>query len=185
MARISELHYSNAYASSSGVNEFLEVSLAPDEMRANYVVAFYQSNGQQGLTVTLDNAAIQTSIDAETGETVLVISADDFPIYLTDPDGGGPTNYEAYALVDISTGAPQVIDFYDIGGGTQNVLATDGPGNKHALRVSPQHRMLIQGVRAHMICGAQQILIAAVHPVNGRSVRRVEWGHRALSPPAV
>ena len=55
---------------------------------------------------------------------IFVISADDFPILLTDPNGGGSDNYEAYALTNTATS--EVIDFYDIGGGTQNILALDG-----------------------------------------------------------
>lgn len=124
MARISELHYSNAYAASSGVSEFLEVALGPGEDPADFTVSFYQSSGFVGFEVTLDHPDIQVSVDPDNGETVYVISADDFPILLTDPDGGGANNYEAYALTD--TGSNTVIDFYDIGDGTQNITALDG-----------------------------------------------------------
>lgn len=124
MARISELHYSNAYASSSGVSEFLEVALQPGEDPADFTVSFYQDNGSVGIEIALDNPLVQMSIDPENGEHIYVISADDFPILLTDPDGGGSTNYEAYALTNTDTST--VIDFYDIGGGTQNITALDG-----------------------------------------------------------
>lgn len=126
MARISELHYSNAYAASSGVSEFLEVALAPGEDPADFTVSFYQATGLVGIEITLDHPDVQVSVDPDTGEFIYVISADDFPIFLTDPDGGGANNYEAYALTDTSGPTPQVIDFYDIGGGTQNILAIDG-----------------------------------------------------------
>jgi hypothetical protein len=124
MARISELHYSNAYAKSSGVSEFLEVSLRPSENPADFTVSFYQASGTAGIEIPLTDPGIQVSVDPDNGEVVYVISADNFPILLTDPNGGGSNNYEAYALTNTVTG--QVIDFYDIGGGTQNILAQDG-----------------------------------------------------------
>ncbi len=124
MARISELHYSNAYAASSGESEFLEVALRSDELPENFTVSFYQANGQVGIEIPLDHPDVQFTIDPDNNEKVYVISADDFPILLTDPNGGGPTNYEAYALTNTDTG--EVIDFYDIGGGTQNIMAQNG-----------------------------------------------------------
>ena len=123
MARISELHYSNAYARNSGVSEFLEVSLAPGEDPADFTVSFYQANGTVGIEIPLNHPDVQVSTGS-LGETVYVISADDFPILLTDPDGGGANNYEAYALTNTDTG--DVIDFYDIGGGTTEITAVDG-----------------------------------------------------------
>lgn len=124
MARISELHYSNAYAASSGINEFLEVSLSPSEDPADFTVGFYNADGTQYIAIDLDDPGVVMTYDPETNENVYVISADVFGILLTDPDGGGAGNTEAYALVDTTTST--VIDFYDIGGGTQNILATDG-----------------------------------------------------------
>ncbi|SLN64084.1 hypothetical protein PSA7680_03372 [Pseudoruegeria aquimaris] len=126
MARISELHYSNAYAASSGVAEFLEVSLAPGEDPADFTVSFYQANGSLGYELTLDTPGVSATLDPQTGEMVYVISADVFPILLTDPNGSGPNNYEAYALTDTSGSPGTVIDFYDIGGGTQNITAIGG-----------------------------------------------------------
>ena len=124
MARISELHYSNALARSSGVDEFLEVALGPSEVPADFTVSFYQSNGSVGFEVALDDPGITVAVDPDNGEVTYVISASVFPILLTDPDGGGANNYEAYALTNTVTG--QVIDFYDIGGGTQTITAQDG-----------------------------------------------------------
>ncbi|WP_170469181.1 Hint domain-containing protein [Ruegeria arenilitoris] len=124
MARISELHYSNAYAAQTGVSEFLEVALRSDEDPANFTVSFYQANGQVGIEIPLNHPLVQVSTDPDNNEQVFVISADFFPILLTDPNGGGSTNYEAYALTDTSTG--EVIDFYDIGGGTTNIVAQNG-----------------------------------------------------------
>ena len=124
MARISELHYSNAYARDSGVAEFLEVALGPSDDPADFVVGFYQADGSLGIEVTLDDPRVVRTVDPDNGEVIFVLSADNLPILLTDPDGRGSTNYEAYALTDISIGT--VIDFYDIGGGTQNIVAGSG-----------------------------------------------------------
>lgn len=125
MARISELHYSNAYAAQTGVAEFLEVSIGSSADPADFTVSFYQSNGQVGIEIPLtDVPGAQVFIDPDNNEQIFVISADDFPILLTDPDGGGSTNYEAFALTNTSTN--EVIDFYDIGGGTQNIVAQNG-----------------------------------------------------------
>jgi len=126
MARISELHYSNAWANSTGVDEFLEVALSPGEDPADFTVGFYEANGTQGIAIPLTHPDVVVTFDPETNETTYVISAADFPILLTDPNGTGPNNYEAYALVDTSPGGAGVIDFYDIGGGTQTITATNG-----------------------------------------------------------
>ena len=120
MARISELHYSDAYASSSGINEFLEVALSASENAADFSISFYEADGTEGLVVSLTDAGVQMTYDTDSSEYVYVISADYFDILLTDPDGGGSGNYEAYALVNTDTST--VIDFYDIGGGTQNMV---------------------------------------------------------------
>ena len=128
MARISELHYSNAYSSQTGVSEFIEIALRANEDPADFTVGFYQADGSHGLDINLqdglDDGLITEVIDPDNGEKVYVISEDNYPILLTDPDGGGATNYEAYALTNIDTNT--LIDFYDIGGGTQNIVAGGG-----------------------------------------------------------
>lgn len=43
-------------------------------------------------------------------------------------------------------------------------------GNRRDLRVSPQHRMLISGWRAELLFGESEVLVAAKHLVNGRSI---------------
>ncbi|MFY0616476.1 Hint domain-containing protein [Shimia sp.] len=123
MARISELHYSNAYANSSGVSEFLEIALDPSEDPSDFVASFYNANGAVGFEVSLDDPGVSVSTGAG-GELVYVISADVYPIRLTDPNGNGANNYEAYALTNTDTN--EVVDFYDIGGGTSEILALDG-----------------------------------------------------------
>ena len=124
MARISELHYSNALAASSGVDEFLEVALGASDDPADFTVSFYQADGSVGIEISLDTTGVVVAVDPDNGEVTYVISASNFPILLTDPDGGGPNNYEAYALTNTATNT--VIDFYDIGGGTTAITAQDG-----------------------------------------------------------
>lgn len=124
MPRISELHYSNALAASSGVDEFLEVALDPSEDPADFTVSFYQANGSVGTEISLDTPGVAVAVDPDNGEVTYLISAADFPILLTDPNGGAANIYEAYALTNSATNT--VIDFYDIGGGTINILAQDG-----------------------------------------------------------
>jgi len=46
-------------------------------------------------------------------------------------------------------------------------------GNARALVVSPQHRMLVTGWRAELFYGEPEVLVAAVHLVNGDTVVRV------------
>jgi len=275
LARISELHYSNAYARNSGISEFIEVALSPSEDPADFSMAFYEADGSQGLVVALDDSDVQVTYDAQTDEYVYVISADYYTLALTDPDGGGSGNYEAYALVNTDTST--VVEFLDIGGGTtaieadggladgaisENVpvlvgpnsttttiqfnqpnpdvlsyetigagdsgivcfvsgamidtpdgprliedlvvgdlvntldhgpqpirwhgertvsgrgvfapIRVDGPafGGDVALYVSPQHRILLQGWQAEMLMGEDQVLAAATHLLNDRTVVR-------------
>ena len=124
MARISELHFSNAYAQHPGVEEFLEVALAFNENPGNFVVSFYQADGSVGIEIPLTHPDVLASVDPDSNEQILVVSASHFPILLTDPNGRHAGNYEAYALTNSNTG--KVLGFHDIGGGTQNILAIDG-----------------------------------------------------------
>ncbi|WP_171182193.1 Hint domain-containing protein [Ruegeria sp. HKCCD8929] len=126
MAYISELHYSNAYAGASGVSEFLEVTLNPGEDPADFTVSFYQHTGAVGIEINLADPGVIATFDPATGKTFYVISEDNFPIQLTDPNGGGASNYEAYALTDIGADPDDVLNFFDIGGGTTNITAVNG-----------------------------------------------------------
>lgn len=45
-------------------------------------------------------------------------------------------------------------------------------GNDKPLLFSPQHRVLIAGWRAELYCGEPEVLVAAVHLVNGTTIRR-------------
>ena len=49
-------------------------------------------------------------------------------------------------------------------------------GNERALYVSPQHRMLMQGVEASLLFGESEVLASAKHLVNGSTVTEVHGG---------
>lgn len=125
MARISEIHHADPYATSSGISEFIEVSLSASEYPADYSVGYYNSDGTQYIAISLDDPGVTVTYDADADEYVYVISSDVFGVLVTDNDVTSRDDVvEAIALVNTSTST--VIDFYDIGGGTQNILATDG-----------------------------------------------------------
>ena len=122
MAFISEIHYRNVVAQSTGVAEFIEVSVAPAEMTriTDFTVATYQDNGTVAAVFNLGD--LTGTIDPATGWTIFRITT---PV--TDPNhlaGGGEA--EAIALIDAAA-SPAVTTFLDIGGGTRNITAIDGP----------------------------------------------------------
>jgi hypothetical protein len=122
MAWISEIHYLNTYASSSGVAEYVEITLTPAEFaRANdFQFATYQTTGETSTVVSL--STLTPVIDPNNGYYVYTIT-----VPTTDPDALGTGNEaEAMALVDNSLASP-VLQFFDIGGGTTAITATDGP----------------------------------------------------------
>ncbi|WP_264213193.1 Hint domain-containing protein [Leisingera thetidis] len=49
-------------------------------------------------------------------------------------------------------------------------------GAERDLLVSPQHRMLFTGARAALLCGEYEVLVSAVHLVNGGSIRQQTGG---------
>lgn len=49
-------------------------------------------------------------------------------------------------------------------------FATGAVGNSRPLVVSPQHRILVTGWRAELLCGTDEVLVAACHLVDGVSV---------------
>ena len=49
-------------------------------------------------------------------------------------------------------------------------------GNDAPLLVSPQHRMLVTGWQAELVCGQSEVLVAARHLVNGGSITIREGG---------
>ncbi|MEO1562172.1 MAG: Hint domain-containing protein [Pseudomonadota bacterium] len=129
MARISEIHYSNAYSNSSGVPEFLEISLTPAEHAnpADFTASFYAANGNLIGEFTLDTVpAANVIYDPQTDEYIYVLDENFTGIFLTDPDGNTTNNSPAWALTDTSTTPNTVIDFYEVGGGTSNITANNG-----------------------------------------------------------
>ena len=121
LARISEIHYSNAYAAQSGVAEFVEIALSPAADPSDFTLGFYSATGAQGLAVQLDDPNVQVRYDEAADELVYTVSSEHFPFVVTDPDGG-QGNYPAVALGSDDG----VAGFYDWGGGTREIHARDG-----------------------------------------------------------
>ena len=48
------------------------------------------------------------------------------------------------------------------------------PGAMDDLTVSPQHRMLIKGYRAELLFGQSEVLVPAIHLLDGKDVTRIE-----------
>jgi hypothetical protein len=122
MAFISEIHYRNTVASATGVTEFIEVSVSPEELTrlSDFTVATYQSDG----TVrSVFNLGSQTgTVDSGTGWTIFKIET---PV--TDPDHTTAHNEaEAVAFIDAAA-HPRLKSFIDIGGGTTAITALNGP----------------------------------------------------------
>lgn len=119
MAFISEIHYQNSYASSSGVQEFVEISLTADEAArdGDFTLTTYNLDGTPIDTFVL--SSITPVVDPVTGLHVY-----SFNTITTDPNGSSPGNAEAIALTDSTLTEP--ISFVDIGGGTTAITATSG-----------------------------------------------------------
>lgn len=49
-------------------------------------------------------------------------------------------------------------------------------GNRNALRVSPQHRMLVRDSALRLTHGVEEMLVAAKHMVNGNTIRQISDG---------
>ncbi len=122
MAFISEIHYRNTVAQSTGVAEYVEISVAPSEMArvGDLTLATYQSDGTLGQAFNLANFA--GTLDPSTGWTVFRIITP-----ATDPDHTtGHNEAEALALIDAGA-KTQLQTFIDIGGGTTGITAMNGP----------------------------------------------------------
>jgi len=55
-------------------------------------------------------------------------------------------------------------------------IAAGAMGNETDLFVSPQHRMLIKGAEPELLFGSREVLAAAKHLVNGRTVQQLDGG---------
>jgi hypothetical protein len=122
LAFISEIHYRNGVASQTGVSEYVEVSVHPDDLGrlGDFTVVTYQADGSVAQSINL--AGLTGTVDPATGWYVFQLST---PV--TDPDhilGAG----EAEAVAFIDSAAPNPVQsFVDIGGGTTAIVATQGP----------------------------------------------------------
>lgn len=126
MAFLSEIHYKNSYANNSGNAEFVEVTLSPTEAAraGDFQIVTYQSDGTVREIFTLTDPAVTVTIDPNTGYRVYTVDTK-----VTAPDHTtGSNEAEAVAFVDNSLPSPDnVLTFVDIGGGTTNITATQGP----------------------------------------------------------
>jgi Hint domain-containing protein len=123
MPFISEIHYQNSYASSSGVSEFVEVTLSPDEYAraSDFDLTTYQTDGTVRETFNLGD--LTPVLDPDTGFYVFTMTT-----AVTAPDHTtGSNEAEAVALTD--TTLPDPVSFVDLGGGTTAITATEGPAS--------------------------------------------------------
>ncbi|MFT4999662.1 MAG: hypothetical protein ACI8YI_001825 [Paracoccaceae bacterium] len=121
MSFISEIHYQNGYAGSSGVDEFVEVTLSPEEFAraSDFDLTTYQTDGTVRETFNLGD--LTPVLDPDTGFYVYTMTTN-----VTLPDHTtGVNEAEAVALTDNTLTDP--VSFVDIGGGTTGIVATEGP----------------------------------------------------------
>lgn len=122
MAFISEIHYRNNIAGQTGVSEYVEISVHPDDLSrlADFTLATYQADGSVAAVFNL--GGMTGTLDPVTGWYVFQITTP-----MTDPDHRiNAGEAEAVAFIDAAA-SPPVQSFLDIGGGTQNIVATNGP----------------------------------------------------------
>lgn len=148
-------------------------------------VTFYLANGQE----------VFSPIDGKTLEDATFVSASWVPSNTSvTPEQMQLTCFTPGALIDTPDG-PRAVETLSVGdkvktldNGAQTIrwigrrvvrgAAEFAPirfmpgaiGNTRALRVSPQHRMLIRGWRAELLYGEQEVLVAAKHLVNGDTI---------------
>jgi hypothetical protein len=124
MAFVSEIHYKNTVASGTGVPEYVEVTVAPGDLRrlSDFEVITYQSDGSVRSILSLANYT--GVLDPSTGWTVFQLQTQ-----VTDPDHvTGINEAEAVAFLDYAAATP-LQSFVDIGGGTSGITATGGPAS--------------------------------------------------------
>ncbi|WP_422049146.1 Hint domain-containing protein [Shimia sp.] len=122
MARISELHFSNDFTHPTGVEDFIEVTLDPNEDATGFIVSCYQIDGHIGTEMTLTEAGVLTFIHSKKNTQTFVISASRFPVLFAQ--GTRETRITAVALTDLSSG--RVLCFFDTRANSAPVVAVDG-----------------------------------------------------------
>lgn len=125
MAFISEIHYQNFYAGNSGVTEYVEVALTAADFAnaADFTIATYQVDGTVADSISLDQLT-------PVYHPLLDLYTYTFETPVTNPDhnpGGDTGSGEAEAVSLVNTNTGDVLAFYDIGGGTSDITATEGP----------------------------------------------------------
>ena len=146
---------------------------------------FYLADGRSLFTPTdgtnLDNAVFQSS--------TFVTGTGPLPV-----GNLGPPCFAAGTMIETDSGECAVEDLQigdlvlTMDGGLQPVLwigastvagtgdhapihfAPGAIGNSRALRVSPQHRILLSGWETEVVCGQAEVLAAAKHLVNGTTI---------------
>ena len=140
MAFVSEIHYRNVVAQSTGVAEYIEISVAPGDLSrlSDFTLATYQSDGIMARSFNL--GGMVGTVDPATGWTVFRITTPS-----TDPDHTtGHNETEALAFIDAQA-TPRVQSFLDIGGGTTGILAMDGPAvGQSSVNIPPATGQSIQ-----------------------------------------
>jgi len=133
MAFISEIHYQNTYAAGSANPEFVEITISPGDFAhiSDFQVVTYQSDGTVRETFNL--SSLTPTIDPVSGYRIYTMDT-----LVTNPDHlTGSNEAEAVALIDNSLANP-VVAFYDIGGGTTAITATEGPAlGATSVNISP------------------------------------------------
>ncbi|SEW27365.1 Hint domain-containing protein [Cognatiyoonia koreensis] len=122
MAFLSEIHYLNTVSQAVGVAEYVEISVAPEDMGrlADFTVATYQTDGTVREQFNL--ADFTGVLDPDTGWMIFQITT-----RVTDPDHvAGSNEAEAVAFLDAAS-SPSLQTFVDIGGGVSQIKAISGP----------------------------------------------------------
>ena len=148
---------------------------------------FYLANGQRVFTPTdgqvLENGTFVSSSFVNT-QGPLDTGTDLGPPCFTPgtliATPSGPRRIEAIGVGDLVTTrdhGPQPVRWTGVrrvpghGDFAPISIAAGALGNRRHLLVSPQHRMLVTGWRAELLCGADEVLVAACHLVDDQAIR--------------
>ena len=155
-------------------------------------VTFYLADGQPAVFTPTDGQVLQngTFVSSTFVTTATQTAVGDFgPTCFTPgtmietPDGprAVETLKEGDLVLTKDAGAqPIIVIFDDTFRATHEIAPilfnVGAIGNTVPLMVSPQHRILITGWQSELLFGEDELLVAAKHLVNGRTVHRVEGG---------